>query len=98
MDKESYIWLKEVEDLLDKVGHYIIKMKEENFYNLTAHKKKMEEIIPNMIKTVEENKQILKSNEALKALDYISKLDEYVYVPFNADVEYPSLEANNIKH
>lgn len=90
------LWLKEVEDIFDKVDSYIIKMKEESLSTLTAHKKKIEEIIPDMIKTVEENKEILKSNEATNTLNYISKNEEYehAYVPFNADMEYPSLVAD----
>lgn len=93
------LWLKEVEDIFDKVDSYIIKMKEESLSTLTAHKKKIEEIIPDMIKTVEENKEILKSNEATNTLNYISKNEEYehAYVPFNADKEYPSLVADVLK-
>eukprot|EP00105_Crassostrea_gigas_P007410 XP_011421640.1 PREDICTED: uncharacterized protein LOC105324280 [Crassostrea gigas] len=90
------IWLKEVEDLFDKVGSYITTMRDENLSTLTAHKKQIEEGIQEMIKTVEENNEILKSNKATHALNYISKHEEYEYafVPLNANVEYPTLVAN----
>lgn len=65
-------------------------MKEESLFILIVYKKKIEEIILDMIKIVEENKEIFKFNEVINIFNYILKNEEYeyVYVFFNVDMEY----------
>lgn len=57
-------------------------MKEESLFILIVYKKKIEEIILDMIKIVEENKEIFKFNEVINIFNYILKNEEYEYMRF----------------
>jgi hypothetical protein len=53
--------------------------------------------IPGMTQTVQQNKEILKSNNVSAVTNYQSKLEEYRNMPADVEVKLPSLYTNTVQ-
>jgi hypothetical protein len=72
-------------------------MKENLLATLNSNQSKIEKQFPNMTQTVQQNKEILKSNNVSAVTSYQSKLEEYRNMPADVDVKLPSLKSNTVQ-
>ena len=67
------IWQNEVDDIFDKFKSMIFSRKESDLNTLTTKQALVRKLIPGMIQTVDENKDILNSNQASDVANYAQK-------------------------
>ncbi|XP_062573521.1 uncharacterized protein LOC134235406 [Saccostrea cucullata] len=76
-EKHRKLWHQEVDNIFNKVSSMIKSTKENFITSLKSHKSKFKNLIPDMMQTVEQNKDILKTNKVSDVNNYKSKLTEY---------------------
>ncbi|XP_061179118.1 E3 ubiquitin-protein ligase TRIM71-like [Saccostrea echinata] len=96
-EKHRKLWHQEVDNIFNKLDSLIKSMKENYLTPLKSHQSKLKNLIPDMIQTVEQNKEILKTNRVSEVNNYKSKLKEYRDIPADIDVKIPSLNAKTVK-
>ncbi|XP_056001768.1 E3 ubiquitin-protein ligase TRIM36-like [Ostrea edulis] len=71
-EKETHrkLWHQEVDTIFNKLGSLMKSMKENLLAALNSHQSKIKDQIPDMIQTVEQNKEILKSNNVSAVTNY----------------------------
>jgi hypothetical protein len=72
-------------------------MKENQVAALKAHQSKIDHEISDMMQTIGQNKEILKSNNVSAVTNYHSKLQGYRDMPADIDIRLPSLKTSAIK-
>ncbi|XP_062583855.1 uncharacterized protein LOC134245599 [Saccostrea cucullata] len=90
-EKHRKQWHQEVDSIFNKLGSLMMSMKEDFLTTLKSHQSKLENLISDMIQTLAQNKDILKTNKVSEVSDYKSKLKEYRDIPTDIDVKTPSM-------
>jgi hypothetical protein len=93
-EEKRKFWHQEVDTIFDKFGSLMKSMKENLLAALKSHQSKLNSQIPGMTQTVQQNKEILKSNNVSAVTSYLSKLEEYRNMPADVDVKLPSLKSS----
>ncbi|XP_048740317.2 uncharacterized protein LOC125654400 [Ostrea edulis] len=96
-EKHRKLWHQEVDTIFNTLGSLIKSMKENHLAALKSHQSKINNCIPDMIQTVQRNKEILKSKKVFEVTNYKSKLEEYRNMPTDIDVKLPSLKTNTVQ-
>jgi hypothetical protein len=96
-EKHRKSWHKEVDTIFNKSGSLMKSMKENILAALKVHQSKISNRIPNMTKTIKENKEILKSNNVSVVTNHQSKLEEYRNMPADIEVKLPSITFNMVQ-
>jgi hypothetical protein len=96
-ERHRKLWHREVDTIFNKAGSLMKSMKENILAALNVHQSKMRQQIPNMSRTVQLNKDILKSNNVSAATSHQSKLKEYRCMPADVDVKLPSLKTSVVQ-
>ncbi|XP_048778022.2 uncharacterized protein LOC125681824 [Ostrea edulis] len=90
-------WHQEVDTIFNQLGSLIKSIKENLLAALNSQQSKIKSQIPDMTQTVQQNKEIMKSNNVSAVTNYKSKLDEYRNMPIDIDVKLPSLKTNTVQ-
>lgn len=85
------LWHKEVDAIFNKFGSLIYSLKDSNLRTAITRQTKIKDLIKDMIQTVQQNKQIMKTKSALDVTNYISKLHEFRNALTDVDFKIPSL-------
>ncbi|XP_056001475.1 uncharacterized protein LOC125654776 [Ostrea edulis] len=98
-EKENHrkSWHQEVDTIFNHLGSLMKSIKENLLAALNSHQSKIKNQIPDMTHTVQQNKEILKSNNVSAVTNYKSKLEEYRNMPTDIDVKLPSLKTNTVQ-
>ncbi|XP_048740769.2 uncharacterized protein LOC125654771 [Ostrea edulis] len=98
-EKENHriSWHQEVDTIFNHLGSLMKSIKENLLAALNSHQSKIKNQIPDMTQTVQQNKEILKSNNVSAVTNYKSKLQEYRNMPTDIDVKLPSLKTNTVQ-
>ncbi|XP_048773735.2 tripartite motif-containing protein 2-like [Ostrea edulis] len=96
-EKHRQSWHQEVDTIFNELGSLMKSIKENLLAALTSHQSKIKNQIPNMTKTLQQNKEILKSNNVSVVTNYKSKLQEYRNMPTDIDNKLPSLKTNAVQ-
>ncbi|XP_056001467.1 uncharacterized protein LOC130046503 [Ostrea edulis] len=98
-EKENHrkFWHQEVDTIFNHLGSLLKSIKENLLAALNSHQSKIKILIPDMTQTVQQNKEILKSNNVSAVTNYKSKLQEYRNMPTYIDVKLPSLKTNTVQ-
>ncbi|XP_055998839.1 E3 ubiquitin-protein ligase TRIM71-like [Ostrea edulis] len=96
-EKHRKFWHQEVDTIFNKLGSLMKSIKENLLAALNSHQSKIKNQIPDMTQTVQQNKEILKSNNVSAVTNYKSKLQEYRNMPTDIDVKLPSLKTNTVQ-
>ncbi|XP_048740311.2 uncharacterized protein LOC125654393 [Ostrea edulis] len=89
--------LQEVDTIFNTIGSLNKSMKENHLAALKSHQSEIKNRIPDMTQTVQQNKEILKSNNVSAIINFKSKLGEYRNMPTDIDVNLPSLKTNTVQ-
>ncbi|XP_061186764.1 uncharacterized protein LOC133194879 [Saccostrea echinata] len=87
-------WHVEVDTIFDRLGTLIKSMKENHMSVLKLHQSKLINLPPDLMQTIQRNKEILKSNKVSDITNYKSKLTEYRNIHTDIDQAIPSLKTN----
>ncbi|XP_048741974.2 tripartite motif-containing protein 3-like [Ostrea edulis] len=90
-------WHLEVDDIFDKLESLIQSLKDQEITILKACQSQLRSQNSSMTQTVQENKEILKSNNVSDVNSYKSKLTEFRAIPQVPDVMSPSLKSNTVQ-
>jgi hypothetical protein len=90
-------WHQEVDTIFNTVGSLMASIKKNLLAALNSHQSKLNSQIPGMTQTVQQNKEILKSNNVSAVTNYQSKLEKYRNMPADVDVKLPSLYTNTVQ-
>jgi hypothetical protein len=93
-EKKRKFWHQEVDAIFDNFGFMMGSMKENLLAALKSHQSKIDSPIPGMTQTVEQNKEILTSNNVSAVTSYQSKLEEYRNMLSDVEVKLPSLKSS----
>ncbi|XP_048740876.2 uncharacterized protein LOC125654829 [Ostrea edulis] len=96
-EKHRKSWHQEVDTIFNNLGSLMNSMKENLLAALNSQQSKIKNQIPDMTQTVQQNKEILKSNNVSAVTNYKSKLKEYRNMPTDIDVKLPSLKTNTVQ-
>ncbi|XP_055998755.1 E3 ubiquitin-protein ligase TRIM71-like [Ostrea edulis] len=96
-EKHRKSWHQEVDTIFNNLGSLMKSIKENLLAALNSHQSKIRNQIPDMTRTVQQNKEILKSNNVSAVTNYKFKLQEYRNMPTDIDVKLPSLKTNTIQ-
>ncbi|XP_048741733.2 E3 ubiquitin-protein ligase TRIM71-like [Ostrea edulis] len=98
-EKENHrkFWHQEVDTIFNTLGSLIKFKKENHLAALKSHQSKINNCIPDMIQTVQQNKMIMKSKKVSAITNYKSKLQEYRNMPTDIDVKLPTLKTNTVQ-
>jgi sugar lactone lactonase YvrE len=96
-EKKRTFWHQEVDTIFDKFGSLMKSMKENLLAALKSHQSKLNSQIPGMTQTVQQNKEILKSNNVSAVTNYQSKLEEYRNMPADVEVKLPSFKTSIVR-
>ncbi|XP_056001295.1 E3 ubiquitin-protein ligase TRIM71-like [Ostrea edulis] len=96
-EKHRKLWHQEVDAIFNTLGSLIKFMKENHLAALISHQSKINNCIPDMIQTVQQNKMIMKSKKVSEVTNYKSKLEEYRNMPTDIDFKLPSLKTNTVQ-
>ncbi|XP_048741223.2 tripartite motif-containing protein 2-like isoform X2 [Ostrea edulis] len=96
-EKHRRFWHKEVDSIFNKISSLIKSMKENHMAALKSYQCEIKNRIPGMIKTVQQNKELLNSKKMSEVTNYKSKLEEYRNMPADIDVKLPSLKTNTVQ-
>lgn len=91
------IWHQEVDYLFDKLSSSFAETKKRNSETLRKHENKIKEHTKYMNKTLQRNKDFLKTNNASDIANYSSKIDNYRYIDNHLDFKKPNLRANTLR-
>lgn len=86
MQELKPIWIQEVNNIFSTAGSLIQSMKEKDLAVLTTNMSELQDIIRNMVLSVEKNKQIMKTKNACDVINFESELAIYRNIP-NPDVD-----------
>ncbi|XP_062583958.1 E3 ubiquitin-protein ligase TRIM71-like [Saccostrea cucullata] len=89
-------WHLEVDNIFNKLESLIQSLRNHQITTLKSSQSKLRSQNSSMIKTVQENKEILKSNKVSGVNNYQSKLKEYRNIPQIPDLSLPSLQTNTV--
>ncbi|XP_048733401.2 E3 ubiquitin-protein ligase TRIM71-like [Ostrea edulis] len=90
-------WHLQVDHIFDALESLIQSNRDEDIATLNSYQSKLRGQSFRMIQTVQENKDILKSNEVSKVNFYKSKLNEFRTIPDVPDLTSPSLKTNAVQ-
>ncbi|XP_056020074.1 tripartite motif-containing protein 45-like [Ostrea edulis] len=90
-------WHLEVDDIFDHLDTLTQSLRDYQITALKSYQSQLRSQNSSMIQTVEENKEILKSNNVSDVNNYKSKLTEFRNIPQVPDVTLPSLKTNTIQ-
>ncbi|XP_062568368.1 uncharacterized protein LOC134230556 [Saccostrea cucullata] len=96
-EKHRQLWHHEVDNIFNKINSMIKSTRENHLTFLKSHQSKFKNLIPDMMQTVTQIKEILKTNKVSDVNNYESKLTEYRDIPADIDVEIPSLKTNAVQ-
>ncbi|XP_062604198.1 E3 ubiquitin-protein ligase TRIM71-like isoform X2 [Saccostrea cucullata] len=96
-EKHRKLWHQEVDIIFSKLGSLIKSMRESFLTSLKSHQSKLKNLIPDMLQTVEQNKEILKTNRVSEVNNYKSKLAKYRYIPAYIDGKIPLLNTRTVR-
>ncbi|XP_061186768.1 uncharacterized protein LOC133194883 [Saccostrea echinata] len=91
------LWHQEVGSIFNKLRSLLKSMRDNQLAVLKTHQTKLKNLIPDMIKTVQENKEILKSNKVAKITNFKSRLMEYRNIGLDIYVSVPALQTNTVQ-
>ncbi|XP_062569815.1 uncharacterized protein LOC134231865 [Saccostrea cucullata] len=90
-------WHLEVDNIFNKMESLIQSLRDHHITTLKSCQSKLRSQNSSMIQTVQENKEILKSNKVSDVNNYQSKLKEYRNIPQIPDLPLPSLQTNTVQ-
>ncbi|XP_056021525.1 uncharacterized protein LOC130046577 [Ostrea edulis] len=90
-------WHLEVDDIFDKLESLIQSLGDQEIMILKSCQSQLRSQNSNMAQTVQENKEIMKSNKVCDVNNYKSKLTEFRAIPQISDVMSPSLKTNTVQ-
>ncbi|XP_056001411.1 E3 ubiquitin-protein ligase TRIM71-like [Ostrea edulis] len=93
-EKLRKFWHQEVDTIFNTLGSLMESLKENHLAALISHQSKINNCIPDMIQTVQRNKEILKSKRVFEVTNHKSKLAAFRNMPTDIDVKLPSLKTN----
>ncbi|XP_061179114.1 E3 ubiquitin-protein ligase TRIM71-like [Saccostrea echinata] len=96
-EKLRKCWHQEVDTIFNNLRTLIKSMRDNDMEAKRAYKTKCKNLISEMIQTVRQNKDILKTNRVPDVINYKSKLKEYRDIPDDIDVKIPSLNAKTVQ-
>lgn len=95
LEKLREIWLEEVNSIFDQAISHNRSMKKNDLAILSARQTELQKVIPVMIDTIKDNKQMLKENKALNLTNYKSKLSEYKKIYTDVKIKCPCMISTN---
>ncbi|XP_062595065.1 E3 ubiquitin-protein ligase Midline-1-like [Saccostrea cucullata] len=90
-------WHLEVDNIFNKMESLIQSLRDDHITTLKSCQSKLRSQNSSMTQTVQENKEILKSNKVSYVNNYQSKLKEYRNILLIPDLSLPSLQTNTVK-
>ncbi|XP_056000109.1 tripartite motif-containing protein 3-like [Ostrea edulis] len=90
-------WHLEVDNIFDKLESLIQSLKDQEITILKSCQSQLRSQNSSMTQTVQENKEILKSNKMSDVNHYKSKLTEFRAIPQVPDVMSPTLKTNTVQ-
>ncbi|XP_048741975.2 tripartite motif-containing protein 3-like [Ostrea edulis] len=90
-------WHLEVDNIFDTLESLIQSLKDQEIMILKSCQSQLRSQNSSMTQTVQENKEILKSNKVSDVNNYKSKLTEFRAIPQVPDVMSPSLKTNTVQ-
>ncbi|XP_061183320.1 uncharacterized protein LOC133191589 [Saccostrea echinata] len=90
-------WHLEVDNIFNKMESLIFSLRHHHITTLKSCQSKLRSQNSSMIQTVQDNKEILKSNKVSDVNNYKSKLKEYRIIPQIPDLSLPSLQTNTVQ-
>ncbi|XP_062577975.1 E3 ubiquitin-protein ligase TRIM45-like [Saccostrea cucullata] len=90
------LWHKNVDIIFNNLSSSINSKKNDMLTSLNNHQTLLSSLILEIQKTIERNKEILKTNKVSQVINYESKLKEYRSTPSDINIKIPSLETNTI--
>ncbi|XP_061183060.1 tripartite motif-containing protein 3-like [Saccostrea echinata] len=90
-------WHLEVDNIFNKIESLIQSLRDHHITTLKSCQSQLRSQNSSMIQTVQENKEILKSNKVSDVNNYKSKLKEYRNIPQIPDLPLPSLQTNTVQ-
>ncbi|XP_062588234.1 uncharacterized protein LOC134249893 [Saccostrea cucullata] len=90
-------WHLEVDNIFNKMESLIQSLRDHHITTLKSCQSKLRSQNSSMIQTVQENKEILKSNKVSDVNKYQTKLKEYRNIPQIPDLPLPSLQTNTVQ-
>lgn len=88
------VWHKEIDALFDKYGNLIHSMKETELKHQIINQDEISKLMEKLAQTVENHRNILKSNRANKVMEYSCEHTNHNECPNDLDVKIPVLVAN----
>ncbi|XP_061186778.1 E3 ubiquitin-protein ligase TRIM45-like [Saccostrea echinata] len=96
-EKHRQDWRQEIDNIFDNLSFLIKRKKENHLALLETHQSKIRNMIPVMMETAEQNKELLKSNKVYKVTNYKSKIEKYRNIPAAMDQTLPSLKTDAVQ-
>jgi hypothetical protein len=93
----AYIHFSLLDTIFNKVISVLKSLKENHLTSLTSHRAKANNRILELNQTVQQNKEILKSNNVEKVINYGSNIQRYRGMPPDVTIKLPSLKTNVIQ-
>ncbi|XP_062615195.1 uncharacterized protein LOC134276933 [Saccostrea cucullata] len=90
-------WHLEVDNIFNKMESLIQSLRDHHIKTLKSCQSKLRSLNSSMTQTVQENKEILKSNKISDVNNYQSKLKEYRNIPQIPDLPLPSIQTNTFQ-
>ncbi|XP_061183335.1 uncharacterized protein LOC133191606 [Saccostrea echinata] len=90
-------WHLEVDNIFGNLETLIQSLRDHHITTLKSCQSQLRSQNSSMIQTVQENKEILKSNKVSDVNNYLSKLKEYRNIPPIPDLPLPSLQTNTVQ-
>ncbi|XP_061186406.1 uncharacterized protein LOC133194470 [Saccostrea echinata] len=96
MEKHRILWHKEVDTIFNKLCSLIKSMRDDNMNALETHQTNLKFLIPDMKKTVEQNKDMLSNDRFSEVINYKSKIIVFRNIHADIHFEIQSLNANTV--
>ncbi|XP_048740315.2 uncharacterized protein LOC125654398 [Ostrea edulis] len=96
-EEHRKFWHQEVDTIFNTLGSLMESMRENHLAALKSHQSKINNCIPDMIQTVQQNKMIMKSRKVSDVTNYKSKVEEYRNMPTDIDIKLPSLKIDSVQ-
>jgi hypothetical protein len=93
-EQQRKLWHQEVDTIFNKCGSIIKSIEEDQLAALKSHHTKFTNLIQEMIKTIQQNKKLLRSKTLSEITNYKSNLREYKMMPIDIDV--PKLNTSTV--
>ncbi|XP_061186342.1 uncharacterized protein LOC133194395 [Saccostrea echinata] len=97
IERHRKSWHQEVDSIFNKLRSLLKSMRDDHLTVLKSHQTKLKNLIPDMMKTVQENKEILKSNKVAKVTNFTSKLMGYRNIGLDIYLSVPALQTNTVQ-